>query len=265
MEDVDPEKQKPLPFHFQTPCLELTKDESKARIRWQAKSSVVAHHRQYMVNSVSKENHTSLYSLWMPSAEAKWKHVVLLAELRQGTTWLNMYQTTAKICEPERPLPHNFAMPMVDLFSSDKTLARIHWQQRGAIVTQHAMHLKQYNGKEADKTSLYSLWMPRAKAKRKHEALLAELRQGTSWLNMYQTTAKECEPEKPLPHNFAMPNVERHPCPLLPMDASKLFIRGLWLHLGHHKVVRQRLLWFTNIGHGLIHVQPRGALPKLYQ
>ena len=32
--------------------------------------------------------------------------------------------------------------------------------------------------------------MPSAEAKRKHEALLAELRQGTSWLNMYQITAK---------------------------------------------------------------------------
>ena len=37
MEDVDSEKQKPLPFHFQTPCLQFTKDESKARIHWQAK------------------------------------------------------------------------------------------------------------------------------------------------------------------------------------------------------------------------------------
>ena len=49
----------------------------------------------------------------MPSAEAKRKHEALLAELRQGTSWLNMYQTTAKVCEPEKPLPHNFAMPMV--------------------------------------------------------------------------------------------------------------------------------------------------------
>ena len=111
MEDVDSEKQKPLRFNFQTPCLQLTKDESKARIRWQAKSNVIANHRQYMVNSVSKENHTSLYSLWTPSAEAKRKHVVLLAQLRQGTTWLNMYQITAKACEPEKPLPHDFAMP----------------------------------------------------------------------------------------------------------------------------------------------------------
>ena len=115
MEDVDSEKQKPLPFHFQTPCLQFTKDESKARIHWQAKGNVVANHKQHMVNSVSKENKTSLHSSWMPSAEAKRKHEALLAELRQGTSWLNMYQTTAKVCEPEKPLPHNFAMPIVEL------------------------------------------------------------------------------------------------------------------------------------------------------
>ena len=95
MEDVDSEKQKPLPFHFQTPCLQFTKDESKSRIHWQAKGNVVANHKQHMVNSVSKENKTSLYSSWMPSAEAQRKHEALLAELRQGTSWLNMYQTMA--------------------------------------------------------------------------------------------------------------------------------------------------------------------------
>ena len=63
MEDVDSEKQKPLPFHFQTPCLQFTKDESKARIRWQAKGNVVAFHKQHMRNSVSKENKTSLHSI----------------------------------------------------------------------------------------------------------------------------------------------------------------------------------------------------------
>ena len=42
MEDVDSEKQKPLPCHFHTPCLQLTKDESKARIHWQAKGNSVA-------------------------------------------------------------------------------------------------------------------------------------------------------------------------------------------------------------------------------
>ena len=84
MEDVDSEKQKPLPFHFQTPCLQFTKDESKARIHWQAKGNVVANHKQHMVNSVSKENTTSLYSSWMPSAEAQRKHEALLAQLRHG-------------------------------------------------------------------------------------------------------------------------------------------------------------------------------------
>ena len=27
------------------------------------------------------------------------------------------------------------------------------------------------------------------------------------------------------------------PAILLPMDASKLFVRGMWLHLGHRKIV----------------------------
>ena len=191
MEDVDSEKQKPLPFHFQTPCLQFTKDESKARIHWQARGNVVANHKQHMVNSVSKENKTSLYSSWMPSAEAKRKHEALLAELRQGTSWLNLYQTTAKVCAPEKPLPHNFAMPMVELHSSDKTLARIHWQQRGAIVAHHAKHLKQYNGKDK-KVHEASQYVVVAATARKHEALVILLRNGTSWLNMYQATFKAC-------------------------------------------------------------------------
>merc|ERR1712020_606257 len=128
----------------------------------------------------------------MPSAEAKRKHEGLLAELRQGTSWLNMYQTTAKVCEPEKPLPHNFAMPMVDLHSSDKTLARIHWQQRGAIVAQHAMHLKRYNGKHKQVHEA-SQYVVVAATERKHEALVTLLHNGTSWLNMYQATVKACD------------------------------------------------------------------------
>ena len=192
MEDVDSEKQKPLPCHFHTPCLQLTKDESKARIHWQAKGNVVANHKQHMVNSVSKENKTSLYSSWMPSAEAKRKHEALLAELRQGTSWLNMYQATAKVCEPEKPLPHNFAMPMVELHSSDKKLARIHWQQMGAIVAQHAKHLKQYNGKYKQ-VHVASQYVVVAATRRKHEALVTLLQNGTSWLIMYQATVKACD------------------------------------------------------------------------
>ena len=127
MEDVDSEKQKPLRFNFQTPCLQFTKDESTARIRWQAKGNVVAIYKQHMRNSVSKENKTRLHSSWMPSAEAKRKHEALLAELRQGTSWLNMYQTTAKACEGVKLSPHNFAMPRIEQHHSDKRLARIRW------------------------------------------------------------------------------------------------------------------------------------------
>ena len=145
-----------------------------------------------MANSVSKESKTALYSSWMPVAEAKRKHEALLAELRQGTSWLNMYQTTAKACEPEKPLAHNFAMPMVELHSSDKKLARIHWQQMGAIVAQHAKHLKQYNGKYKQ-VHVASQYVVVAATRRKHEALVTLLQNGTSWLNMYQTTVTTCD------------------------------------------------------------------------
>ena len=192
MEDVDSEKQKPLPFHFQIPCLQFSKDASKARIRWQAKSNVVANHRQYMVNSVSKENKTSLHSSWMPSAEAKRKHEALLAELRQGTSWLNMYQTTAKVCEPEKPLPHNFAMPKVEPHPSDKKLARINWQQMGRHVAAHAQHLKQFN-KTHLTPHVASQYVVVAATRRKHEALVTLLQNGTSWLNMYQATVTACD------------------------------------------------------------------------
>ena len=122
MEDVDSEKQKPLLFHFQTPCLQFGKDESKARIHWQAKGNVVANHMQHMVKTVIKVNKTSLYSSWLSSAEARRKHEALLAELRQGTSWLNMCQITPKACEPEKPLLCNFAMPMVELHSFRRPL-----------------------------------------------------------------------------------------------------------------------------------------------
>ena len=78
---------------------------------------------------------------------------------------------------------------MVELHSSDKTLARIHWQQRGAIVAQHAKHLKQYNGKDK-KVHETSQYVVVATTARKHEALVILLRNGTSWLKMYQATIK---------------------------------------------------------------------------
>ena len=81
---------------------------------------------------------------------------------------------------------------MVELHSSDKTLARIHWQQRGAIVAQHAKHLKQYNGKDK-KVQQVSQYVVVAATERKHEALVTLLHNGTSWLNMYQATVKACD------------------------------------------------------------------------
>ena len=128
-----------------------------------------------------------------PSARrTKTSHEALLAELRQGTSWLNMYQITAKACEPEKPLPHDFAMPKVEPHPSDKKLARIHWKQRGAIVAQHAKHLKQYNSKDKQVVQV-SQHVVVAATERKHDALVTLLHNGTSWLNMYQATVKACD------------------------------------------------------------------------
>ena len=84
--EADSEKQKPLPFNFRAPCLQVAKDNSKARIFWQAKGQIVADHKQHMVNSVGKGNRTSLYSSWMLRSEAERKFETLLADLRQGTS-----------------------------------------------------------------------------------------------------------------------------------------------------------------------------------
>ena len=190
--EADSEKQKPLPFNFRAPCLQVTKDKSKARIFWQAKGQIVADHKQHMVKSVGKDNRTSLVSSWMLSTEAKRQLETLLADLQQGTSWLNMYMIAAKACEEVKPLPHNFAMPRVEQHPSDKRLARIHWQQKGKDVALHAKHLKHYS--ESHKQSvLASQYVVVAATERKHKALVTLLQNGTSWLNMYQATVKACD------------------------------------------------------------------------
>ena len=92
------EKQKPLPFNFRVPRIQLKTDESQARIFWQSQGQIVADHQQHMVNSVGKDNRTSLYSSWMATTEAERKLETLLADLGKGTSWLNMYKMTAKAC-----------------------------------------------------------------------------------------------------------------------------------------------------------------------
>ena len=158
--EAESEEQKSLPFNFRAPRLQLTQDKSQARISWQSQGQIIADHKQQMVKSIGKDNKTSLCSSWMAAREAERQLKTLLADLNNGTSWLNMYKLTAKACEGVKPLPHNFVMPMVELHSSDKTLARIHWQQRGAIVAQHAMHLKQYNGKDKKAVSYTHLTLP---------------------------------------------------------------------------------------------------------
>ena len=62
MEDVDSEKQKPLPFHFQTPCLQFTKDESKARIRWLVKACYpLTHGRNLLRNKTGQASVVLMY------------------------------------------------------------------------------------------------------------------------------------------------------------------------------------------------------------
>ena len=135
---------------------------------------------------------TSLYSSWMAPTDAQRKLQTLLADLRKGTSWSNMYKMTAKACEAIQPLPRNFAMPKVAPHPLDKKLARIRWQQRGAIVAQHAKHLQHYNGK-VKKVQVASQHVVVAATCGKHEALVLLLQNGTSWLHMHHTTVTACD------------------------------------------------------------------------
>ena len=127
--EEESEKQKPLPFNFRVPGLQFAKYRSKARVLSQAQGQIVVC-QQHMVNSVGKHNRTYLYSTWMFRSEAERKFETLLADLRQGTSWLSMYKITAKACEEVMPLPHIFAMPRVEPHPSDTKLARIGWEQQ---------------------------------------------------------------------------------------------------------------------------------------
>ena len=190
--EAESEEQKSLPFNFRAPRLQLTQDKSQARIFWQSQGQIIADHKQQMVKSIGKDNRTSLYSSWMAPTDAQRKLQTLLADLGKGTSWLNMYKMTAKACEAIQPLPHNFAMPKVEPHPSDKKIARSHWQQRGRDVVAHTKHLKQLN-KTRLQTQVASQYVVVAATRRKHEALVTLLQNGTSWLNMYQTTVTACD------------------------------------------------------------------------
>ena len=117
---------KELAFNFRAPLLEYRRDRSVARMRWETEGAIVATHAHRMANKVGKRQRTWLYSSWMRIAEAERNLETTLADLQQGSSWLNMYEITAKACKEVIPLPHNFAMPKVDPHPSDKKLARIH-------------------------------------------------------------------------------------------------------------------------------------------
>ena len=98
-------QQKPLPFNFRTPLLELSKDNSKARITWNCQGHVLQDHREHIVASVDQNNRTQLSSPWSLRSEAERKLQTLLADLGNGTSWLNMYKKTAKVCEEVQDMP----------------------------------------------------------------------------------------------------------------------------------------------------------------
>ena len=143
--EAESEEQKSLPFNFRAPRLQLRQDKRQAHIFWHSQGQIIADHKQHMVNSILKDNKTSLNASWVAPTHAQRKLQTLLAGLGKGISWLNLYKMTAKACEAIQPLPHNFAMPKVEPHPSDKMLARIQWQQRGRDVVAHTKHLEQLN------------------------------------------------------------------------------------------------------------------------
>ena len=107
--EADTNEQKSLPFNFRAPHLEFTRDKSQARIVCSSQGQVVVDHKQHMVASIDNNNRTRIRGSWMATTEARLQLETLLADLRHGTSWLNMYKMTAKACEEVKALPHNFA------------------------------------------------------------------------------------------------------------------------------------------------------------
>ena len=71
--EAESEVQKSLPFNLRAPRLQLTRNKSQARDFWQAQGQIIADHQQQMVNSIGKDNRTSLYSSWMAPTDAQRK------------------------------------------------------------------------------------------------------------------------------------------------------------------------------------------------
>ena len=163
---------------------------------WQSQGKIIAEQKEHMVKRIGKsskaDNRTSLYSSWMAPTDAQRQLETLLADLGKGTSWLNKYKMAAKACVAIQLLRHNFAMPTVEAHGSDKKLGRIHWQQRGTHVAAHTQDLKQLD-KIRSRTQVVSQYVVVAATGRKHEELVASLQNGTSWLNMYQSTLRACD------------------------------------------------------------------------
>ena len=71
--ESESEKQRVLPFNFRAPRLQFTKDKSEAYIFWQSQGQIIADHKQHMVNSIGKDNRTSLYSSRTAPTEDFWQ------------------------------------------------------------------------------------------------------------------------------------------------------------------------------------------------
>ena len=97
--EAESEEQKSFPFNFRAPRLQLMQDKRQARIFWQSQGHIIADHKQQMVKTIGKDNRTSLCSSWMAPTDAQRKLQTLLADLRKGTSWLNMNKMTAKAKE----------------------------------------------------------------------------------------------------------------------------------------------------------------------
>ena len=91
---------KSLPFNFCAPRLQVRQDKSQARMVWQSEGKIIVDHKEHMVKRIANaRNSTCLYSSWMALTDAQRQLGSLLADLRKGTSWLDMYKMTAKACK----------------------------------------------------------------------------------------------------------------------------------------------------------------------
>lgn len=170
--------QKKLANQFCRPRLQHSKDKRNARIFWQARKDT--------------GDRTTVVSSWMKREEAQEKLQGTLAELHSGKSWDHMYEILVEACQEVHLLPHKFVMPRVESHSSPSNLARISWMQQGHVVEQHLKDLKQYDRKYK-RTFYKSQYVVVVATCRKLEELVTALRNGTSWLSMYESTIKACD------------------------------------------------------------------------